>query len=64
MSNTTLSSGVELCRRDSGDCMCMWAESEPAACFFLGILNGDAMLKTQKETKQAQTKPLTKNTHN
>lgn len=49
MCNTTLSSGVELCMRDSGDCICTQLESEPARCFFLGILNGDAMLTRQKE---------------
>ena len=46
--NTTLCWGAELWRRDSGDCRCRQVESEPAGCFFFGILNGDAMLTTEQ----------------
>lgn len=50
----TLRSGVDVSRRDSGDCMCM--QSEPASCFVLGILNEDVMvMKWRKKTTPDQS---------
>lgn len=48
MQHTALGSGLVLCRRDSGESMCVWGESSSSDCFFLGILKRDAMLKKHR----------------
>lgn len=46
--HTASGSRLVLCRRDSGESMCVWDESDSSGRFFLGILKRDAMLKNQR----------------
>lgn len=48
MQHTASGSGLVLCRRDSGESMRVWHESDSSECFFLGILKRDAMLKKHR----------------